>query len=131
MLKTIKIDPPLFKSKNKTIKRIKTPIDMSKLKEKLQINIQNRKHKTNNALNINTSASSNDVVVPQNEFTSSIQFMDKKIDNHKSSKSKVTIKSHNINKKNKSSTTFENIIENPDMNISENITDNHNNAEAK
>lgn len=114
MLKTIKINLPFFKTKNKTIKRIKTTIDMSQLKEKLQNNIQNRKTnsiKISNPIDINH----------QTEFTNSVQFMDKKVDTHKS-KSKVTIKSQlPITNQIKTHTTFENIIENPDMSTNTNI----------
>jgi len=133
MLKTIKIDPPFFKTKNKTVKRTKTPIDMSQLKEKLQMNIQNRKNKTTNSIiKINTTPkatatnSSPAEPTPQDELTNSIKFMDKKVNTYKSSKtkSKVTIKSQVPNKPKILQNTFENIIENPDMKVPAN-TSNH------
>jgi len=131
MLKTIKIDPPFFKTKNKTVKRTKTPIDMSQLKEKLQMNIQNRKNKTTNSIiKINTTPkatainSSSAEPTPEDELTNSIKFMDKKVNTYKSSKSKskVTIKSQVPNKPKILQNTFENIIENPDMKVPENTS---------
>lgn len=129
MLKTIKINAPYFKNAKKTVKRIKPPIDMSQLKEKLQMNIQNRKNKSKN-ISIQTNLPTTTTTptqggselsnLSQDEFTNSIQFMDKKVNTMKSSKSKVTIKSQKPNKLNKIQPTFENIIENPDMKTTSN-----------
>lgn len=125
MLKTIKINLPLFKTKNKTAKRKTTPVDLSQLKEKLQNNIQNRKIKNTSAVSIDNS----NQITPQNEFTNSIQFMDKKISTGPSSKLNGTMKSYLPNNQKKSHTTFENIIENPDMKIS--VVNNSNQLSSK